>query len=159
MNYMVPCAPTQHPSSCDARVERHQGVGESFSGAHACPEYPRIDSQSIWRLLFFDENYNFGEIRENPWKSMIWGDFGYPGWNVRQLSWGVGEAREIITHDAGRRRRPPRGRKHVRNVSSDAPATFYSEWNHLEAMAWISFFCTFFNILVYFLTFFCTNPR
>ena len=34
----------------------------------------------------------------------------------------------------------PRGRKHVRNVNSDVPATYYSEWSHLEAMIWFIFF-------------------
>ena len=66
MNYIVPRAPTQRPSSYEARVERQQDVGESFSGTYACPGYPRVDSQSIWRLLFFDENDNFGEFHENP---------------------------------------------------------------------------------------------
>ena len=75
---------------------------------------------------------------------MIWTDFGYPGWNVRQLSWGVGEAREIRKPDAGRCRRRPRGRKHVRNANSDVPATYNSEWGHLEATFWIVFFLTFF---------------
>ena len=34
--------------------------------------------------------------------------------------------------DAGRRRRRPRGQKHVRNVSSDVPATLYSHWRRIN---------------------------
>ena len=29
---------------------------------------------------FFDENHEFSGNPENPWKSMVWAHFGYPGW-------------------------------------------------------------------------------
>ena len=58
--------PTQHAPRREARVERPQGVGESFSGVYACPEYPRLDFQPIWRLLFFDEIQDFPDNLENP---------------------------------------------------------------------------------------------
>ena len=53
--------------------------------------------------------------------------FRLPRVDVRQLSRGVREAREIRKSDAGRRRRRLRGQKLVRNVSSDVPVTFYGD--------------------------------
>ena len=44
-------------------------------------------------------------------------------------------AREIRKYDAGRRHRRPRVQKQVRNVGSNVPTTFYSDW---EAPARIS---------------------
>ena len=43
--------------------------------------------------------------------------------------------REIKKYDAGRRHRRHRVQKQVRNVSSDAPATFCGDWRHLEAIS------------------------
>ena len=58
---------------------------------------------------------------------MVWGSFRLSRMDVRQLSGGEGEAREIRKSDAGRRRRRPRGQKLVRNVSSDVPVTLYGD--------------------------------
>ena len=58
--------------------------------------------------------------------------FRLPRVDVRQLSGGVGEAREIRNSDAGRRHRRHRAQKHVRNVSSDVPATFCGDWRHIN---------------------------
>ena len=46
--------------------------------------------------------------------------------------------REIKKYDADDRHRRPRVQKQVRNVSSDVPATFYSDWRHLNEISWKS---------------------
>ena len=58
---------------------------------------------------------------------MVWGSFRLSRVDVRQLSGGEGEAREIRKSDAGRRRRRHGGQKLVRNVSSDVPVTLYGD--------------------------------
>ena len=72
---------------------------------------------------------------ENPWKSLKIHDFASL-WlhrvDARQLSRGVGGAREIRKSYAGSRRRRPRSQKHVRNDSSDVPATFYGHWRRIN---------------------------
>ena len=59
------------------------------------------------------------------------GSFRLPRVDVRQLSAGVGEAREIRKSDAWRRH-TPRGQKLVRNVSSDVPVTLYGDWRRIN---------------------------
>ena len=85
-----------------------------------------LDNLDPNRNRFGDFNFsikiiNFRKILENPWKSMVWAHFGYPGWMSVQISGGVGGAREIRKSYAGRRHG---GQKLARNVSSDVPATF-----------------------------------
>ena len=101
--HMVQCAPTQHPSSCEARVWR-----PSVSVSRFPARMHVLDSLGPIPNRFSDFYFSTKiKIFENPWNSMIWAVFGYPRW--MSVS-----SREIITYDDGRRHRRPRGGEHVR---------------------------------------------
>ena len=58
--------PTQHPSSCEARVGRPQGVGESFPGTYECSDSLESIPNRFGDFYFSTKIKILGEILENP---------------------------------------------------------------------------------------------
>ena len=98
MKCMVLCATAHRVPAIEARTDGPRRVWEPFPDAYAWPECPTTVPQSIWQLLFFDENHDFPRFSKIFWKSMVLATFGLsrpiPGWTAAARSVAAGGARD-----------------------------------------------------------------